>query len=39
MISFYLFQDPLSREFPGGPVVRILRFHCRGPRFNPWMGN
>ena len=22
-------------EFPGGPV----RFHCWGPRFNPWSGN
>ena len=24
-------------EFPGCPVVR--RFHCRGPKFNPWSGN
>ena len=24
------------REFPGGPVVRILRFHCRGHGFNSW---
>ena len=23
-----------NREFPGGPVVRTPRFHCRGPRFN-----
>ena len=22
-----------TREFPGGPVVRTLHFHCRGPRF------
>ena len=22
-------------DFPGGPVVRALRFHCRGRRFNP----
>ena len=21
------------REFPGGPVVRTPRFHCRGHRF------
>ena len=28
-----------SQEFFGGPVVRTLRFHCRGPRFNPWSGN
>ena len=26
-------------EFLGGPVVRSLRFHCRGPGFNPWSGN
>ena len=26
------------RDFPGGPVVRTLCFHCRGPRFNPWLG-
>ena len=24
-----------DREFPGGPVVRILGFHCRVHRFNP----
>ena len=26
-------------EFPGGLVVRILGFHCLGPRFNHWSGN
>ena len=26
-------------EFPGSPVVRTQRFHCRGPRFNPWSRN
>ena len=25
-------------EFPGSPVVRTLHSHCRGPRFNPWLG-
>ena len=24
------------REFPGGPVVRTLCFHCRGHGFDPW---
>ena len=28
-----------SREFPGGPVVRIPRSNCQGHRFNPWSGN
>ena len=26
-------------DFPGGPVVKILYFHCRGHRFYPWYGN
>ena len=25
-----------SWEFPGGPVVRTLHFHCWGGRFSPW---
>ena len=25
-------------EFPDGPVVRTLRFHCRGCGFNPSQG-
>ena len=25
------------QDFPGGPVVKILRFHCRGHRFDPCM--
>ena len=28
----------LSREFPGGPVVRTLRSHCHGPRLDPGQG-
>ena len=26
-------------EFPGGPVVRTLRFHCQGHWLDPWSGN
>ena len=26
-------------DFPGGPVVKTLRFQCRGPGFEPWLGN
>ena len=26
-------------EFPSGPVVGTLRFHCQGPGFDPWSGN
>ena len=25
-------------EFPGGPVVRILGFHCHGPGSTPGQG-
>ena len=26
------------RDFPGGPVVKTLHFHCRGCGFDPWSG-
>ena len=29
----------ISRDFPGGPVIKTPRFHCRGHRFDPWSGN
>ena len=32
-------QQLSFQAFPGGPVVRILCFHWRGPRFSPWSGN
>ena len=25
-------------DFPGGPVVKTLCFHCRGRGFDPWGG-
>ena len=28
-----------SGAFPGGPVVKTPRFHCRGRRFDPWLGS
>ena len=28
-----------KRDFPGGPVVRTLYFHCREHRFSPWLMN
>ena len=27
------------KDFPGGPVARTPCFHCRGHRFDPWLGN
>ena len=29
----------VNRDFPGGPVVKTLRFHCTGYSFDPWSGN
>ena len=26
-------------EFPGGPLSNTQHSQCRGPRFNPWLGN
>ena len=28
-----------TRDFLGGPVVKTLRFRCRGHGFDPWFGN
>ena len=28
-------KSPKYQEFPGSPVVRTLRFHCRGPGLIP----
>ena len=33
-----LFQKCEPGDFPGGPVVRTLHFHCREPGFHPWLG-
>ena len=27
------------KDFPGGSVVKISRFHCKGHEFSPWWGN
>ena len=32
-------RDRFTWDFPGGPVVKTLRFHCGGHGFNPWSGN
>ena len=34
-----MIQKRENRDFPGDPVVKILHFHCRGHRFDPWSGN
>ena len=37
--SLYYSEVKVSREFPGSPVIRAPDFHCRGPRFHPWLEN
>ena len=32
-----LIKEP--RDLLGGPMVKIARYHCRGCRFNLWLGN
>ena len=40
LISFwYQLKRKGGGDFPGGPVVRTLPFHCRGRRFDPGSGN
>ena len=29
----------IHREFPSSPADKTKNFHCRGPRFDPWLGN
>ena len=31
------FKVTMVREFPRGPVVRTLPFHCKGHGFDPWL--
>ena len=28
-----------QRDLPGSPVGKTLCSQCRGPRFDPWLGN
>ena len=28
-----------KRDFPGGPLVKTLHFHCGRQGFEPWLGN
>ena len=35
----YLKNDTQHWNFPRGPVVTVLSFHCRGREFNPCLGS
>ena len=32
-------KQTLTGDFPGSPVVKTPRFHCREHGFDPWLGN
>ena len=32
-------SEEVKEDFPGGPVVKTLHFHCRGHGVNPWLRN
>ena len=32
-------KPQMTRNLPGGPVVKNLPFYCRGHGFDPWLGN
>ena len=38
LIIHLFIQQIFTREFPGDPVVKTPRFHCRGHRFYTWSG-
>ena len=39
MIIFFARYKALNRDFPGGPVVKTLHFHCREHGLDSWLGN
>ena len=32
-------KKAIKRDFPGGPLVKTLHFHCGRQGFDPWLGN
>ena len=38
-MQYIIKQEITTRDFPGGPVVKIPHFHCRGCGSDPWLGN
>ena len=39
MLSVIHFFRISPQDIPGGPMVKPLCSQCRGPRFDPWLGN
>ena len=38
-LSEWLSSKRIQGDFPGGPVIKTLPFHCRGYGLDPWPGN
>ena len=34
-----LHNNVQTEDFPGGPVAKTPCYQCRGPGFDPWLGN
>lgn len=39
MKIIHLLRKEIKGDFPGGPGVGTLPFHCRGSGFDSWSGN
>ena len=39
VVSNSLAWESQRRDFLGNPVAKTPCFYCKGPRFNPWLGN
>ena len=37
--AWFVFEKWVLGDFPGGPAVSTWCSHCRGPGFDPWLGN
>jgi len=37
-VLFKELEFKISRDFPGGPIVKTPGFHCREYGFDPWPG-
>ena len=32
----FKYKNTSNEDFPGGPVVKTMHFHCRACSFHPW---
>ena len=39
MEYYSVIKKERNSDFPSGPVAKTLHTQCRGPGFDPWLGN